>query len=178
MTNQLYLQASYGQYANSQQPSTAALQLYRSARAKAWLGKLGSRVTGRSQRMPRLEDIRASSDVRGSHYAGLQQVPIDRIRGSEGREAGFDANMYPTEASSRGRWMGIAAARRGGVTLPPVSLIQVGDVYFVRDGHHRVSVAKALGEEYIGAEVTVLELAGALPGKRLGSAPGLALQPA
>jgi hypothetical protein len=59
--------------------------------------------------------------------------------------------------------LGIATARQRGKPLPPVELIQVGDVYFVRDGHHRISVARALGQRDIGAEVMVWQVAGPLP---------------
>ena len=67
----------------------------------------------------------------------------------------FDAQFRPTQTHSQGRWLSVATARLQGVPLPPVELIQVGDTYFVRDGHHRVSVARALGELDIDAEVRV-----------------------
>jgi hypothetical protein len=62
--------------------------------------------------------------------------------------------------------------------LTPVELIQVGDVYFVRDGHHRISVAQAMGQKAIDAEVTVLEVAGPLPEERAASSAIPAMQPA
>ena len=61
------------------------------------------------------------------------------------------------------RWLGVAAARDHGKVLPPVVLVQVGGVYFVRDGHHRISVARALGQLDIEAEVTVWQVSGPLP---------------
>jgi hypothetical protein len=61
--------------------------------------------------------------------------------------------------------------------LPPVELIQVGDVYFVRDGHHRISVARMMGQDSIDAEVTVWETAGLLPWERAATIQ-MALQPA
>jgi hypothetical protein len=98
--------------------------------------------------------------ARASHHVGIREVPIDRIRGSEGRVEGFDSEMWPTDGQSRARWVSIAVARQRGVQLPPVELIQVGDIYFVRDGHHRISVARALGQAYIDAEVTAWEVRG------------------
>jgi hypothetical protein len=65
----------------------------------------------------------------------------------------FDRGLRPTSARLRSRWERIAAAQRRGESLPPVSLYKVGDLYFVRDGHHRVSVAKSLGREDIDAYV-------------------------
>ena len=99
------------------------------------------------------------------HYIGLQTVCIDQIRGSEGRSREFDAHFRPRQSYTQGRWVNIAVAWKEGRSLPPVELIQVGDVYFVRDGHHRVSVAQAMGQEQIEAVVTVWEITGSLPWK-------------
>ncbi|WP_051324257.1 ParB N-terminal domain-containing protein [Candidatus Solirubrobacter pratensis] len=85
---------------------------------------------------------------------GLQIVPLDAIVGTVDRAVDFDRGFRPTSARLRSRWERIAAAQRRGEALPPISLFQVGDLYFVRDGHHRVSVAKSLGHEDIDAYVT------------------------
>jgi hypothetical protein len=89
--------------------------------------------------------------------AGIRTVPISKIRGSEGRSEDFDREFHPLRLHNQGRWLSVATARQRGVVLPPVELIQIGDIYFVRDGHHRISVAKAFGQEEIEAEVTVWE---------------------
>ena len=83
----------------------------------------------------------------GQHDLGLQVVPLDAIVGSVDRAVDFDRGLRPTSARLRSRWERIAAAQRRGEALPPVSLYKIGDLYFVRDGHHRVSVAKSLGRE-------------------------------
>jgi hypothetical protein len=85
---------------------------------------------------------------------GLQVVPLDMIVGTVDRAVDFDRGFRPTSARLRSRWERIAAAQRRGEALPPISLFQIGDLYFVRDGHHRVSVAKSLGREDIDAYVT------------------------
>ncbi len=85
---------------------------------------------------------------------GLQVVPLDAIVGTVDRAADFDRGFRPTTTRLRSRWERIAAAQRRGEPLPPVSLYQVGELYFVRDGHHRVSVAKSLGRMDIDAYVT------------------------
>jgi hypothetical protein len=85
---------------------------------------------------------------------GLQVVPLDAIVGTVDRAADFDRGFRPTTTRLRSRWERIAAAQRRGEALPPVSLYQVGELYFVRDGHHRVSVAKSLGRMDIDAYVT------------------------
>ena len=79
---------------------------------------------------------------------------LDAIVGTVDRERDFDRRFRPTSARVRGRWEQIAAAMRRGESLPPVDLIKIGEIYFVRDGHHRVSVARALGRADIDAYVT------------------------
>ncbi len=85
---------------------------------------------------------------------GLQVVPIAEIVGTVDRERDFDRHFRPTSTRVRSRWEQIAAAMRRGDALPPVDLIKIGEIYFVRDGHHRVSVACALGHSDIDAYVT------------------------
>jgi hypothetical protein len=86
--------------------------------------------------------------------AGLQVVPLDAIVGTVDRLQGFDRHFRPTTPQVRRRWERIAAAMRRGEAMPPVDLYRVGEVYFVKDGHHRVSVARALGYADIEARVT------------------------
>jgi hypothetical protein len=90
----------------------------------------------------------------GQHDVGLQVVPLDQIVGTVDRGVDFDRGFRPTSARLRSRWERIASAQRRGEALPPVSLYRIGDLYFVRDGHHRVSVAKSLGRDDIDAYVT------------------------
>jgi len=100
-------------------------------------------------------EIEGSSQVGARHYAGLHTVPIAQIQGSEGRSNDFDRDFHPLQDHCKERWLRLAMAREQGKVLPPVVLVQVGEVYFVRDGHHRISVARALGQLDIEAEVTV-----------------------
>lgn len=86
-------------------------------------------------------------------YVGLKTVPLDAILGTVDRAKGFDRQFRPTTARVRARWERIANAVRRGEPMPPISLFQIGQVYFVRDGHHRVSVARALGRTDIDAYV-------------------------
>src|SRR6476620_446636 len=88
---------------------------------------------------------------------GLQVVPLDAIVGTVDRAADFDRGFRPTSPRLRSRWERIAAAQRRGESLPPISLYRVVDLFFVRDGHHRVSVAKSLGREDIDAYVIEIQ---------------------
>lgn len=109
-------------------------------------------------RNPRLETLHTDEDaglVRT--YAGLKDVPIDAIRGSEERAPAFDRTFHPIGERPRQRWLSIAEARVYGKPMPPVQLTEKDGRYYVRDGHHRISVAHALGEAFIEAEVVRIQ---------------------
>jgi hypothetical protein len=108
------------------------------------------------QILPFEEVVEALGRV-GQVDRGLQVVPLDAIVGTVDRAADFDRGFRPTTTRLRSRWERIAAAQRRGEPLPPVSLFKVGELYFVRDGHHRVSVAKSLGRPDIDAYVTEVQ---------------------
>jgi hypothetical protein len=93
---------------------------------------------------------------------GVRTIPLESIVGSVDRHksVAFDSRFRPPDWS-RGRWTLMWLAARGGATLPPIAVYRVGDEHFVSDGHHRVSVARALGVGEIDAEV--VDLAPALP---------------
>ncbi len=90
-------------------------------------------------------------------HLGILVVPLDRVIGSSGRYRDFDLAFDPRRRSSAERWSRIAALRRRGRLLPPVRLFKVGDAYFVEDGNHRVSVARAAGEPTIRASVLEID---------------------
>ena len=85
---------------------------------------------------------------------GLQTIALDSIVGTVGRTREFDRSFRPTSNRIRPRWERIANAQRRGEDMPPISVYRIGDVHFVRDGHHRVSVARAQGRDAIDAYVT------------------------
>jgi hypothetical protein len=89
----------------------------------------------------------------GEEDLGLQTIPLDSIVGSVDRTRDFDRDFRPTTPRVRSRWQRIAEAQRRGESLPAVSLYRIGDLHFVRDGHHRVSVARSLGRADIDAYV-------------------------
>jgi hypothetical protein len=127
------------------------------ARRRATTAKLIARLRGEPSDvgvvLPYEEVIDALGFV-SEHRTGLHVVPLDAIVGSVDRSRDFDRRFRPTSGRSRSRWEQIAAAARRGESLPPVDLLRVGELYFVRDGHHRVSVARALGHSDIDAYVT------------------------
>jgi hypothetical protein len=155
--NQSQAVAGYQRPADSRRLSREAIQRYRTVQVRAWLGRFRSLLTGGNRHPLELTAPGATRSSGGAHYAGTRAVPIRQIQGSEGRSKDFDAAFRPLRAHNRSRWLSVATAMQRNVILPPVALIQVGDVYYVRDGHHRISVAKALGQEAIDAEVTAWE---------------------
>jgi len=135
-----------------------AKELYSQSRARAGWGRIWAILTGRSRRLLTLDEITAGRTVHPHHCCGVRMVSIDRIQGTEGRSRDFDCDFNPLHERNRRRWLNVAMARVQERSLPPVELIQVGDIYLVRDGHHRISVARALGQLDIEAEVTVLQM--------------------
>jgi uncharacterized ParB-like nuclease family protein len=111
-------------------------------------------LTGRCTCLLSLSRVVGSHNPANRHYLGLRQIAISDIRGTESRTSDFDASFNPLSARTMQRWTSVLQARLNDRPLPPVDLIKVGDEYFVRDGHHRISVAHALGQEFIDAEVT------------------------
>jgi len=132
---------------------------FQRARRRATIGRLISRLRGEPDDvgvvLPYEEVISALGFV-SEHRAGLRVVQLDAIVGSVDRSRDYDRRFRPTSSRSRSRWEQIAAAARRGESFPPIDLLKVGELYFVRDGHHRVSVARALGRADIDAYVTAV----------------------
>ena len=91
------------------------------------------------------------------HDLGLQTIELDSIVGTVDRTKDFDRDFRPTSPRLRARWQRIAEAQRRGEAFPPISVYRIGELHFVRDGHHRVSVARSLGRKDIDAYVTLVE---------------------
>lgn len=150
---------------------STANSLYAKARSRAQQGWFRSLLTRRPQGLLVLKQVRAACTVQAESDGGIHTVPISQIRGSEGRSQCFDRDFNPLNDHTKGRWLNIALARQQGKALPLVALIQVGDLYFVQDGHHRISVARALGQKAIEARVIVWQVSGPLPWETPSQAP-------
>ena len=127
------------------------------ARRRATVARLAARLRGEPDDvtviLPFEEVVEALGFV-SEHRVGLQVVPLDAIVGTVDRGRDFDRRFRPTSGRVRSRWEHIAEAMRRGEPMPPVDLAKIGELCFVRDGHHRVSVARALGWKDIEAYVT------------------------
>ena len=123
------------------------------ARFKSFLNRVRAVISGSPTRLLSYDEVKASLRLGGPVYRGIQTVKVDQIVGSLNRYQQFDRAFLPTQDHIAPRWESIDLAFYKDVGLPPVLLYKVGQVYFVVDGHHRVSVSREQGQEYIEAEV-------------------------
>jgi hypothetical protein len=130
---------------------------FNKARSKATISQLLNTLTPDRQRLLSLEDVRNLLKPKTEIYKGMKTVPIDKIIGSEGRYKDFTSAFLPKRDFIRGRWESVDRAHLSDVILPAIKLYEIGGVYFVRDGNHRVSVARMQGVEAIDAEVIELD---------------------
>jgi hypothetical protein len=121
---------------------------------RAFLNDVAAFVARRPNELLSFETVRRALPIYGQSYRGVQEVPVDKIVGTTtNRYADFDRAFLPSQFRTKSRWKQIDELRLRDVNLPPVQLYQVGAAYFVRDGHHRVSVARQMGQAFIDAEV-------------------------
>jgi hypothetical protein len=139
------------------------------ARRQAALSKLASRLRGQpgdvSVMLP-FEEVVAALGRTGERRLGLQTIRLDSIVGSVDRSREFDREFRPRSKRVRQRWQRINEAQRRGQGMPPISVYRIGDMHFVEDGHHRVSVACYRRLDVIEAYVTEITTR-VKPGERL-----------
>jgi hypothetical protein len=128
------------------------------ARRRAFLRKVGAylRRDPGSNQLLSYDEVKGALGAVSQVYVGLREVPVSQIVGSVGRHRDFDRAFLPSKPDLGTRWRRIDEIMDRGEELPPVSLYKIGDVYFVQDGNHRVSVALRRGVEMIDAEVIEL----------------------
>jgi hypothetical protein len=135
---------------------TLAAEDFSKARGRAILSRIQHFLNQDKNSLLSLNDVKEILHPRNETYRGMQTVPIRLIVGSEGRYRDFNRYFLPNFDFLRSRWERVDIARIKDIILPPIQLYEIGGVYFVRDGNHRVSVAKTQGMEMIDAEVTSL----------------------
>lgn len=159
--------------ANAFRPEHSHEQVLKAHESYEWTFRRGrwhrfwARVRRRSVFLWSLRQVRLSGVSPKGKKAGVRLVPLAQIQGSEAKADAFDRAFYPLQERTRDRWVGVALARATGQSLPPVELVLVDDgcrpLYFVRDGHHRISVARAYGQTEIEAEVAHWRVRGQAP---------------
>ena len=138
-------------YVNAQ-----AEQDFTKARQKAWVQSLRTIVNPEASELLSFHDVKKLLKPGKEKYLGMKAVPIANIVGSEDRYQDFSRHFFPKKEHLRHRWMSIDRAHLADIILPPIKLLKIGELYFVRDGNHRVSVALSQGVLTIDAEVIEL----------------------
>ena len=126
---------------------------FQRARFKAFVNRLWGTLSGQPTTLLSYDDIKEKLHIGGPIYRGVQTVLVEQIAGSLNRYHEFDRVFLPASDKLAPRWQSVNRAFYQEISLPPVVLYKVGQVYFVVDGHHRVSVAREQGQIYIEAEV-------------------------
>jgi hypothetical protein len=138
------------------QPREDAKIAFDRERRRRALSRLASRMRFEADDVSHMlpfEEVVSALGATSRTSIGEQVIPLDQIVGTVDRRRGdFDRSFRPSP-NTRGRWERIAEARKRGEAMPPIDVFQIGDLYFVQDGHHRVSVARAMGDKDINANV-------------------------
>ncbi len=127
------------------------------ARNKAFINEIQHLLNPEEAKMISFNQIKDIIKPQGQTYMGMKTIPISQIVGSEGRYKDFDNQFLPKNSFLRERWQHVDEAVIKDVVLPPIHVYELGGLYFVRDGNHRVSVAKSKGVEFIDADVVSLQ---------------------
>jgi len=138
---------------DNKQISAQARADFERVRFKAFMNRVWASISGQPTTLLSYDEIKEKLHIGGPIYRGVQTVLVDQIAGSLNRYHEFDRVFMPASDKLADRWQRVNRAFYEDVSLPPVVLYKVGQVYFVVDGHHRVSVAREQGQIYIEAEV-------------------------
>ncbi|MBI3959652.1 MAG: universal stress protein [Chloroflexi bacterium] len=137
--------------------SNAALGQFRAARRRADWEQMWGRLTGKSAQLLAFDEVRAYVKANTPRQRVRKTIPLAAIVGSVGRYQDFTRSFLPKRDSDRSRWASVRRAALDHKPLPPIDVYRLGDVYFVQDGNHRVSVARQMQAEDIDAYVTEIE---------------------
>ncbi|MBK9924634.1 MAG: universal stress protein [Anaerolineales bacterium] len=131
----------------------AAIQDFQSAQQRASIQEVLARVTGKSNQLLSYEEVAEKLKLRARTERGIQHIPLNAIVGSVGRYTDFTRTFLPCRMEDQERWVRVKAAMEDGSGLPPIEVYKVGEVYFVVDGNHRVSIARQEGFPSIEAHI-------------------------
>lgn len=127
------------------------------ARNKAFVNSIQHLLSPEEVSLISLNDVKQMIKPMNETYVGMKVIPIAKVVGSEGRYNDFDNRFFPKSSHLKARWEHVDEAALRSIDLPPIKVYEISGLYFVRDGNHRVSVAKARGTEFIDAEVVSLQ---------------------
>lgn len=132
----------------------SAINDFHSAHRKASLKSAISQLTGEKIDLLSYDEVLKRLRLQGQVDRGRKEIPLDKIIGSVGRYSDFTRDFLPRKESDRQRWVSVKMATESMLGVPPIEVYKVGDYYFVRDGNHRVSIARSIGQTDIEAYVT------------------------
>ena len=136
-------------------PDVRALELFNNAYYGGLFRRMLARLLGRSRRLKVLNEVVAGRTIVSRKQLGLRTVRLSDVQGTVMRPDQFDMEFYPTTRTTRDRWLSVASGMIADYSsLPAPEFILFEDIYFVEDGHHRVSVARRLGYLFLDAKVT------------------------
>jgi len=138
-----------------------AIQDFQSAWHRASVQEILARFTGKSTQLLSYEEVAEKLKLRARMERGVHHIPLDAIVGSVGRYTEFTRTFLPRRADDQHRWASVKTAMEEGVGLPPIEVYKVGEIYFVIDGNHRVSIARQ--EKYRTIEARVIEVRTDIP---------------
>lgn len=130
---------------------------FNKAHTRAFINEIQHLLSPEEATLISLNDVKQMIKSNAETYIGMKTIPIDKIIGSEGRYKDFDNNFFPKSSHLKNRWQHVDEAAIQDINLPPIKVYELAGLYFVRDGNHRVSVAKTRGTEFIDAEVVSLQ---------------------
>ncbi len=145
-------------FSNSSVFESIAKNDFENARRKGYWRSVMSWFTRTDNRLLPYDEFRRSLPVHGQHDIGMRQIELDKIVGSVGRYLDFDRAFLPRHTNTRDRWVSVDRAHLQDITLPPIEVYKIGEVYFVKDGNHRASVARERGQAYIDAFVIEIDV--------------------
>jgi hypothetical protein len=129
---------------------------------KGFLRSIFSWIRNSSNELLPFDEVVNKMPIRGRHYLGFMQIETSNIVGSVSRFQDFDRAFLPTQTHTRARWESIDRAYFQDIILPPIEVYKIGQIYFVKDGNHRVSVAQERGQIYMDAYVIQIDIPGTL----------------
>jgi hypothetical protein len=130
---------------------------FESARLGAFFSEVAALLRRRPNLLISFRDVQSQFPIEGQVYRGFQTVPVAAVRGSVDRYEDFSRNFLPRQSHTRDRWESVDRANLAGIDLPPIEVYKVGEIYFVKDGNHRVSVARQQGMKFIDALIVEVQ---------------------
>lgn len=127
---------------------------FSSAYQKGFWRSIFSLLQNKNNELLPFEEVLKHIPMRGQNYIGVRQIETDKVIGSVSRYNDFDRAFLPKQTHTRSRWESIDRAHFKQIILPPIEVYKIGDYYFVKDGNHRVSVAREKGQAFLDAYVT------------------------